>query len=170
MVSRKLLLERCQSFGDMILPFDEDEKKSHCLFVLICVLGVLKLQPKLFTSSFINLAQHLLDNLLVSRELFREKLVSYIIDSGCRILSITLWLFILLCWCLSFELIIGWDWYDTGVLLKEHTKINVVVLNMIIVPKCGEETSCPWLPDVRMNGKYLLANVKRHYFVLLDYV
>ena len=54
--------------------------------------------------------------------------------------------------------------------MEEHTKINVVVLNMIVVPKCGKETSCPWLTDVRMNGEHLLANIKRHDFVLLDYV
>ena len=70
MVSCKLLLERCQPFGDMILPFDQDEKKGHCLFVFVSVLGMLKLQPKLFTSSFINLAQHLLDNLLIACKLF----------------------------------------------------------------------------------------------------
>ena len=54
--------------------------------------------------------------------------------------------------------------------MEEHTKINVVVLNMIVVPKSGEETSCSWLTDVGMNGEHLLANIKRHDFVLLDYV
>ena len=131
---------------------------------------MLKLQPKLFTGSFINLAQHLLNYLLVSCKLFWKELVSYIIDSRSWILSITLWLFILLCWCLNFELIISWYWYDTGVLLEENTKINVVVLNVIVVPKRGKETRCPWLTDVGMDGEHLLANIKRHDFVLLDYV
>ena len=67
-------------------------------------------------------------------------------------------------------MIISRDWYDTGILLEEYTKINVVVLNMIVVPKCGKETCSPWLTDIRMNGEHLLANIKRHDFVLLDYV
>ena len=131
---------------------------------------MLKLQPKLFTSSFVNLAQHLLNYLLVSCKLFWKELVAYIIDSRSWILSITLWLFILLGWCLNFELIISWDWYDAGVLLEEYTKINVVVLDVVVVPKRGKETCCPWLTDVGMDGEHLLANIKRHDFVLLDYV
>lgn len=54
--------------------------------------------------------------------------------------------------------------------MEENTKINVVVLNVIVVPKRGKETRCPWLTDVGMDGEHLLANIKRHDFVLLDYV
>ena len=41
---------------------------------------------------------------------------------------------------------------------------------MIIVPKRGQETCCPWFTDVWVDGEYLLANIERHDFVLLDYV
>ena len=53
----------------MNLPFDQDEEKRHRLLVLIGVPSVLKLEPELLASSFVNLAEHLLYDLLVACEL-----------------------------------------------------------------------------------------------------
>ena len=41
---------------------------------------------------------------------------------------------------------------------------------MIVVPKRGQETCCPWFTDIWVDGEYLLADIKRHDFVLLYYV
>ena len=53
----------------MNLPFDQDEEERHRLLVLIGVPGVLELQPELLASSFVDLAEHLLYDLLVASEL-----------------------------------------------------------------------------------------------------
>ena len=55
MVLNKFLLECRQPFGDLIFPLYQNEEKGHCLLVLICVLGMLKLEPKLFAGTLIYL-------------------------------------------------------------------------------------------------------------------
>lgn len=122
---------------DVNLPFNQNEQKCHSLLVLIGVLGVLELEPELFASTFIDLTEHFLDDLLVSSKLLGEKLISHVVDSGCNVM-LSAWSVTFLVWIISLVLFVRRDWDESGILLQVDSKIWIVVLDMVVIPKCRQ--------------------------------
>ena len=128
---------------------------------------MLELEPELLPSALIDLTEHFLDDLLVSSELLGEELVPDIVGRGSDSLG-GAWGGAPLIRVVGLVLLVRRDGNEGGVLLQVDSELCVVVLDMVVIPECRQQTGCSRLPRGRMYRKHLLAHLQRHDLVRLD--